>query len=447
MSKRGPEAPITPQKEKRQYILHETPERAAIRGAEQLRQYLISTGRLKNFNQRDLFDFFDIHRTTGQTILRSPTARLFGHNKDDKETRGRPSKISSKQVEKMVNWIKSHGWHGRLISWFRLGEICGLDMIPCSSDRDEPHEKLLTDQMIEDDVDDAEQSDDSLADIKKKRRVAKQSDPRISWRNVRRALQATGARKCVACQSLYILKLNRQARMKFYEEYHIKLPSFWYIVRFSDEVHFSFQPTRKKLVIRWGGERTHPDCIQYNHKPRRGDPQYGLTLHAWAAIWVHGRSKLIWYETPSSNGKMTKDVYLNQILNGPVKEWLDRGDEFVLEEDRDTGHGTSKKKAKKSGKFDCPVRQWKVDHKLRYYFNCSGSPDLAPIEMAWRALKQILKQRNMVNWNLEDLRKATEEAWEQVEQVRLDEYIIGQKTGMKKRLEKLKEANGGATGF
>ncbi len=38
-------------------------------------------------------------------------------------------------------------------------------------------------------------------------------------------------------------------------------------------------------------------------------------------------------------GKMTNQVYIDSIVQPVVKPWLKAGDEFVLGEDRDSGHG------------------------------------------------------------------------------------------------------------
>jgi hypothetical protein len=48
-------------------------------------------------------------------------------------------------------------------------------------------------------------------------------------------------------------------------------------------------------------------------------------------------------------------VYVEEILENHVKPWLDRGDEFVLEEDRDSGGiGSESENAK-----DNIVQKWK----------------------------------------------------------------------------------------
>lgn len=68
---------------------------------------------------------------------------------------------------------------------------------------------------------------------------------------------------------------------------------------------------------------------------------------------------------------MTLRTYLNTVLQGPVRRWIDEGRDFILEEDQDTGHGTSDNNA---------CRAWKEANGLNYFFNASRSPDLSPVE-------------------------------------------------------------------
>ena len=50
---------------------------------------------------------------------------------------------------------------------------------------------------------------------------------------------------------------------------------------------------------------------------------------------------------------MTHQVYIDSVLEAAIKPWLDQSDDFVLEEDGDSGHGT--------GKTRNIVKKWKVD--------------------------------------------------------------------------------------
>ena len=84
-----------------------------------------------------------------------------------------------------------------------------------------------------------------------------------------------------------------------------------------------------------------------------------------------------------------------EILKRPngVKNWLERGDEFVLEEDRDGGHGT--------GTVNI-VRTWKQQHQLPYYFNVSESSNLSIIENVFQPLKHRTKKQAV--WDLNTLK-------------------------------------------
>lgn len=55
------------------------------------------------------------------------------------------------------------------------------------------------------------------------------------------------------------------------------------------------------------------------------------------------KSDMTFYRVPgNTNGKMSQQVYIDQILEPIVKPWLMAGHDFALEEDGDSGHGPSK---------------------------------------------------------------------------------------------------------
>lgn len=110
------------------------------------------------------------------------------------------------------------------------------------------------------------------------------------------------------------------------------------------------------------------------------------------------KSDMVPYNAKSSNGKMSHEVYVNQILNPVVGQWLKNGDD-VLEEDGHTGHGGGRNawdpKVVGSGlgtKKENIVQQWKREHGLKFYFNCHSSSDLSPIKNCWQGPKQRVKQ-------------------------------------------------------
>ncbi|KZL63819.1 hmg box protein, partial [Colletotrichum incanum] len=182
-----------------------------------------------------------------------------------------------------------------------------------------------------------------------------------SWRTIQRAMGSIGWRKCVACDIGWV---SRDIAARRYD------------IRFSDEVHFSLGPQGKLRIIRKPGERYCPDCIQEGDSPREKDLK---RLHAWAAVGYGFKSNLIFYEVPTNkNGKMSQQVYLDQILKLVVGSWIDNGEQFVLEEDGDSGHRPGGKNI---------VKVWKEERGFKRYFNTPGSPDLSIIENCWKVPK------------------------------------------------------------
>ena len=66
-------------------------------------------------------------------------------------------------------------------------------------------------------------------------------------------------------------------------------------------------------------------------------------MPCWAAVGFNFKSDIIFYDVPGNrDGKMTHQVYIDSILEPVVKPWPDRDDDFVLEEDGDSGHSTGR---------------------------------------------------------------------------------------------------------
>ncbi len=129
---------------------------------------------------------------------------------------------------------------------------------------------------------------------------------------------------------------------------------------------------------------------------------------------------------------MSQKVYKEQILEPIVKPWLDAGQSFVLEEDGDSGHGPNK--------FNL-VRTWKQEHKLKQYFNCASSPDLAPIENCWQPVKDHL--RKYPHWDDSTMKGLVYEGWSYVPQ----KFINKSVRSMPDRLKAVIEGEGKMTGY
>ena len=129
---------------------------------------------------------------------------------------------------------------------------------------------------------------------------------------------------------------------------------------------------------------------------------------------------------------MTQKDYINQILTPVVKPWIQQHQSFVLEEDQDSGHGTSRSNI---------VRTWKHDNGLQSYFNCSSSPDLSPIENTWQPLKQYVQKYQ--HWDPSETRQLAYEGWDTIRQY----WINKQVNTMPKRLQNVIDVEGRMTGW
>ena len=209
----------------------------------------------------------------------------------------------------------------------------------------------------------------------------------VSAATIRHTMGRLDYFKCVACRRGWVnqnLAIERKAYAQIMIDRYPNKQDWWHI-RFSDETHFGLGPTGRLMIIRKPGEQYYHSCIQETREPNkhRGSPE-AQKAHAQAAIGHNFKSDLIFYDIPgNTNGKMTADFYVNGIFEPHVKQWIQNDPPFVLKEDRDSGHGI----AKTNTTATMLVKEWKRKNHLTTYFNCSGSPDLAPIENAWQFTK------------------------------------------------------------
>ena len=108
---------------------------------------------------------------------------------------------------------------------------------------------------------------------------------------------------------------------------------------------------------------------------------------------------------------MSLKVYRDQILEPVVKPWLLEGQDFVLEEDGDSGHG-------KAQNWNI-IRVWEEENNLEYFFNCDSSLDLSPIENLWLPPKQHLAK--YPHWDDNTTKELILEGWAKVSQEFINE--------------------------
>lgn len=370
--------PQTPQFEAHNPETEEkTPNRSAVKAVVDFNQ---SHG--IKFSKTAVFDHFGVARRTGWRILAGNPRRL--HNDPLRhDNRGRKKIITSQQLRKMHYLLQNEGFDIRSMTWEQLGAQVGIEGVHIQT--------------------------------------------------IRTAMGSMDYHKCIACQKGWVSAPTAANRVRYAQEMLHKYPNKedWHHVRFSDEVHFGWGPQGKLRIIRRPGERYCPDCLQERDEPVEKDRK---RLHCWAAVGYNFKSSMVFYNVPgNSNGKMSLQVYKNTILEPIIGAWLKRGDNFALEEDGDSGHGT--------GKNRNICRVWKEENHLDYFFNCAQSPDLSPIENCWMIPKQHV--RKVPHWDDETTKELIIEGWGQVSQ----EYINRQVESMPQRLRDVINSGGKLTGY
>jgi hypothetical protein len=326
---------------------------------------------------RSLFQQLTCSERTSYRLGHHEDSRTLANSKIRQETRGRKPQLTERDLRLVERLLWRGGYDGRVVSWQDLLIESGLH---------------------------------------------------VSQYTLKRAMNHKGYRRCIACRRSWVAPKVAAQRVKFAKQMLTKYPTpqHWRNVRFSDEVHFGYGPPGRVWVTRRPGEENCPDCVQQENQPREKDQK---KVHCWAAVGYNYKSDLIRYETNNSNGKMTLQVYRDDILECYVKHWPV---DAVLEEDGDSGHG-------KNG--DNIVAAWKRQNNLKFFFNCVHSPDLAPIENAWQAPKAYLRLEQ--HWDDETVMEVATEGWEALSQATINLWV----DTMPDRLRKVIAMEGQMTPF
>ena len=257
----------------------------------------------------------------------------------------------------------------------------------------------------------------------------------ISGNAIRDTMKAAlGYGKRLACVKGHQSNRSKEHRVELATRMLAEYPEKenWRHIRFSDKIHFGYGPEDQLRKIRKPSIRYRYDNLQHRLSTSKDD-KHPLRKHCWAAVGYNFKSDIIFYDVPTNkNGKMTQKVYIDFILELVVKPWLEEKQEFVLEEDSDSGHGTGKANL---------VCIWKQQHGLKSYFNFTMFPNLALTENCWAIRKaHVRKYPYLDDAKLEEL------IYEGLACVS-EEFINSQVDKMPNRLRNVINGNGDMTWY
>lgn len=215
---------------------------------------------------------------------------------------------------------------------------------------------------------------------------------------------------------------HRVARLAFASAYrHWKIE--WSRVLFTDESRFcvNFVDGRERMW-RYHGER-------YNQTNFTETVAYGGgSVMVWGGICLGARTDLVLIE----NGSLTAQQYVTEILEPYVMPFAPFiGPHFVFMHDNARPH-TARIVSTYLNEVGISQMNWPA-----------RPPDKNPIEHAWDILGRRVRQRNPAPRNVEELKQALVEEWNNLPQPMIDGLILS----MGNRIQALLRARGGNTRY
>jgi hypothetical protein len=344
------------------------------------------------FYKGDVFKFFNVTTRSGWRLLNKKTDLSRNNDQHRIEKRGRRSKLTKENIREMDRILRTEGFNATSITWTQLGSQVGLES--------SIHEKMISAAMGD----------------------------------------TMHYHKCLECTKGWVSPSTAEDRLRFAREklYQYPNPENWIHIRFSTETHFGWGSQKQlRMIQQRPGVKHCSDCLDDELKPKSAykNPK---RFHYWAAVGYNFKSDIIFYEVPSAtvNGRLSHKEYLNQILEPTVLPWIQRGDDFVLQEDGDPNHGM----VPPSGRPN-PVAQWKEKHGLKHYFNYPHSSDLSVIENCWEPVKQHISKYSYKDD--ETTKELIRQGWARVTQHFINERVLS----MPYRVEQVITNDGKLTEF
>lgn len=177
-----------------------------------------------------------------------------------------------------------------------------------------------------------------------------------------------------------------------------------------------------------------PDGFNGYWRDLRKEPQYfskrnfgGGSLMVWGAFSSKGRLNLA-FPSCRMNSKEYTDVLQACLL--PFKRKY-RRTKFIFQQDNAAIHSSRE------------TMEWFQSHKVEVLEWPARSPDLNPIENVWGCLVREIYKNNKQYDSVTELKVAVSEAWEDLDQILLNNLI----NSMPSRIFEVVNKNGGCTHY
>ncbi|QRW17567.1 Transposable element Tc1 transposase [Rhizoctonia solani] len=214
----------------------------------------------------------------------------------------------------------------------------------------------------------------------------------------------------------------------------------WDWVAWADEstIDTGEQPVRPKVTRKQGEAYLPKNMVPSFQTGCQSVPMWGCIAHSKKGplIWLELSPCIAGKKGRSRGGGLTSAGYAEQVLKGPLKEFLDeleaeRGHKILIVED-----GAPLHKGPQAREARAALGIEQLAHPL-------GSPDLNAIEPIWRLLKSRVFKVPGARRNADKLWKVAKRVWDE-----LTVEDINKHTGqMDARVQAIKEAEGGPTEF
>jgi hypothetical protein len=248
---------------------------------------------------------------------------------------------------------------------------------------------------------------------------------RVSVNTIKGRLQEVGLNGRVARRKPWLTKANIKKRFEWAKVHRDWTPEHWRRVIFSDESPFTLFPDCGKMYVRRRiGEEFLPECLAPTVKFGGGK------IQVWGCFSYNGAGPLY-----RIHGKMNGAKY-REILKNQMAPYLQdvqgqMGVQPIFQQDNDPKH-TSKVAMNYLNNKEFLVLDW-----------ASQSPDMNPIENAWKFVKDAIFARMDRASNLDEVFEIVKDEWEKIPIEKFRKLI----DRMPKRVEALYKSRGRSTKY